>query len=137
MNVGEGTRHSAREGGAPLRVLIVDDEPLIGTTLKVLLGEEHEIELASSGRDARALLEDDGAFDVILCDLMMPGVSGMALHAWLEEHRPALAPRVVFMSGGVFTEEARTFLAGVDNARVEKPFDHDVLLQIIRDLGPL
>jgi CheY-like chemotaxis protein len=126
-----------REEDARLRVLIVDDEPLIGTTLKVLLGDEHEVELASSGEAARNLLGNGGRYDVILCDLMMPGVSGMALHAWLEEHHPALAPRVVFMSGGVFTDEARDFLEGVDNARVEKPFDHDVLLQIIRDLGPL
>ncbi len=118
-----------------MRVLIVDDEPLIGTTLKVLLGDEHEVEFVSSGRAARDLLEEDGGFDVIICDLMMPGVSGMALHAWLEANLPALAPRVVFMTGGVFTDEARDFLDGVENPRVEKPFDHDVLLQIIRDLG--
>jgi CheY-like chemotaxis protein len=119
-----------------LRVLIVDDEPLIGTTLKVLLADDHDVEFASSGAAARSLLEEEHDYDVVLCDLMMPGVNGMELYAWLRNADPALSRRMVFMTGGVFTEEARTFLDAVPNARIEKPFDHDVLLQIIRDLDP-
>ncbi len=117
------------------RVLIVDDEPLIGTTLRVLLGDEHEIVLANSGGEACTLLESDVAFDAILCDLMMPGVSGMELHEWLCERDPALAARMVFMTGGVFTDEARSFLARVDNPRMEKPFDHDELTVILRSVA--
>jgi len=134
---GGGTNAPAiRQGDAALRVLIVDDEPLIGTTLKVLLADEHDVEVASSGEAAQKLLTDDPGYDVILCDLMMPGVSGMDLFAWLASESPDLATRMVFMTGGVFTDEARVFLEGIPNARVEKPFDHDVLLQIIRDLDP-
>ena len=138
MTGGGSNAPSVHEGRALVRVLIVDDEPLIGTTLKVLLADDHDVEFASSGSDARALLERDQGFDVILCDLMMPGVNGMDLYAWLRKADPELATRMVFMTGGVFTEEARAFLDSIPNARIEKPFDHDVLLQIIRDLdrGP-
>jgi CheY-like chemotaxis protein len=125
-----------REHGAALRVLIVDDEPLIGTTLKVLLADDHDVEFASSGKSARALLEADQGYDVILCDLMMPGVSGMDLFAWLKNASPQLSSKMVFMTGGVFTDEARTFLDSVPNVRIEKPFEHGLLLQILRDLDP-
>lgn len=127
-----GGRGSA---GAAIRrptILIVDDEPMIGTTLRVLLADRHEVVLAESGADARAALEGT-TFDLILCDLMMPGVSGMDLHAWLLERSPEAAGRMVFMTGGVFTDEARSFLEHVPNRRIEKPFDTRDLLRLIED----
>jgi CheY-like chemotaxis protein len=45
------------------------------------------------GEAGRAILEHDQAFDVILCDMMMPEMTGMALHEWLAMHHPALAAR--------------------------------------------
>jgi CheY-like chemotaxis protein len=112
------------------RILIVDDEPMIGTTLRVLLSDEHDVVLAESGKAAREHLEREG-FDLILCDLMMPGLSGMELHRWLETSNPLLAQRMVFMTGGVFTDEARDFLDTVPNRRIEKPFDTRHLLTLI------
>lgn len=112
------------------RIVIVDDEPMIGTTLRVLLADEHEVVLAESGAAARTALERE-EFDLVLCDLMMPGVSGMDLHAWLLERSPEAARRMVFMTGGVFTDEARAFLEKVPNRRIEKPFDTRDLLRLI------
>ena len=65
----------------------------------------------------------DEAFDVILCDLMMGDMTGMDLYAELGRRSKALAARIVFMTGGVFTDGARDFLAGVPNICIEKPFD--------------
>jgi DNA-binding NtrC family response regulator len=127
-----GGAAEARKRG---RVLIVDDEPLIGTTLRVLLGDEHDVVLAGSVTEAQGVLEVDDAFDAILCDLMMPRVSGMELYRWLIERDPQLASRMVFMTGGVFTDAAKEFLEGVDNARMQKPFDHDALLSVLRKLA--
>lgn len=133
---GSGTQRSGRGGStektrALPRILIVDDEPMIGTTLRVLLSDEHDVVLAESGRDAREHLERE-EFDLVLCDLMMPGVSGMDLHRWLSGRSPGLARRMVFMTGGVFTDEARVFLDEVPNPRIEKPFDTKQLLRLIQ-----
>jgi CheY-like chemotaxis protein len=117
------------------RILIVDDEPLIGTTLRVLLSDDHDVVLAQSGALAREELTR-GEFDLILCDLMMPHVSGMDLHRWLYERSPDAAGRMVFMTGGVFTDDARQFLDDVPNRRIDKPFDTQELLQAMcEELG--
>lgn len=116
------------------RVLVVDDEPLIGTTLRILL-DEHEVKVVGSGVAARELLETGERFDVILCDLMLDGFSGMDLARWLDVARPELASRIVFMTGGAFTDEARAFLRNVPAARqLEKPFSSDQILRVLRSL---
>ncbi|HEY0883275.1 MAG TPA: response regulator, partial [Archangium sp.] len=124
---------SAPSGLIKGRVLVADDEDAIRRTLVRLLGRDHDIVAAASGLEARHLLERDGAFDLILCDLMMPGLTGMELHAWLVETRPALAERLVFLSGGAFTPQAIDYLARVTNLRLEKPFDPPALRGLVRD----
>ncbi len=105
---------------------------MIGTTLRVLLADEHDVVLADSGARAKDELLA-GGFDLILCDLMMPGTSGMELHGWLESRSADAAGTMVFMTGGVFTDEARDFLDRVPNRRIEKPFDTRDLLRLIED----
>jgi CheY-like chemotaxis protein len=72
-------------------------------------------------------------FDVILCDLMMPQMTGMDLHARLESQLPEQAAQMVFLSGGAFTARARAFLEEVPNQRLEKPFDARQLLLLVND----
>ncbi|MDQ3038025.1 MAG: response regulator [Myxococcota bacterium] len=117
------------------RLLIVDDEPHLARTLQILLGDEHDVEVVTSGGAARATLENDGAFDAILCDLSMRDVSGMDLHAWLMAAHPAIAARMIFMTGGAYTAESRAFLDRVPNPRVEKPFRLEDLQAIVRDVA--
>jgi CheY-like chemotaxis protein len=74
-------------------------------------------------------------FDVILCDLMMPGMDGPGLHDEMCRVAPGLAKRMVFMSGGAFTMRARDFLARVPNARVDKPFDAAALRALVRTVA--
>jgi signal transduction histidine kinase/CheY-like chemotaxis protein len=104
------------------RVLAVDDEPQVLRSIQRALGA-HEVVVEDSGRDALARLATDQAFDVILCDLMMGDMTGMDLHTELGRRSSDLAERIVFMTGGVFTDRARDFLAGVNNLCIEKPFD--------------
>ncbi len=105
------------------RILIVDDEPLIRRALARVLERAHDVVAVESGEQARALLLTDPAFDVILCDLMMPDMTGMELHALLAKTAPLLAARVIFISGGAFTPPAAEYLSGVQNTLVEKPFN--------------
>jgi PAS domain S-box-containing protein len=112
------------------RVLIVDDEPLLRRILSRQISQHHDVVAVASGREAQAQL-GEGAFDAILCDLMMPEMTGMELHAWLVEQRPVLARRVIFMSGGAFTPSASSYLARVENPRLEKPFELTRVLDLL------
>jgi signal transduction histidine kinase len=119
------------------RLLVVDDEPLVGTVIQRTLGGEFEIVAVGSGPAALKLLEAGERFDLILCDLLMPGMSGMALHAALARLSPALAGRMVFLSGGAFTPEAREFLAAPGRECIDKPFDLEAIRGAIgRHLRP-
>jgi PAS domain S-box-containing protein len=115
---------------APLRergrVLVVDDEMVVANTLKVMLQGEHDLVVAESGAEALELLQKESepaAYDAILCDLMMPGMTGMELFEVLRREHPELVGRVVFMTGGVSIVRVSEFLESVPNAKFEKPFD--------------
>lgn len=116
------------------RVLVVDDEPGIRQLVARLLRDLHDVELAGSGEEAKALLERDPAFDAILCDLMMPRMSGLELHAWMRAEAPELAPRVIFMTGGTFTPGAAEYLGGITNRQLDKPFERRTLTRAVDEM---
>jgi PAS domain S-box-containing protein len=116
----------------PLRVLIIDDEELVARTLDRVLRAHYAVVIATSGEQARQLIAAGPRFDLALCDLMMPGMSGMALAAWVAEHAPELRERMVFMTGGAFTVEAERFLARSTNPVLEKPFVPSEVLSAAR-----
>jgi CheY-like chemotaxis protein len=114
------------------RILLVDDEPLVGRAVARVLSPPHEVILAESGPDALARIEGgDRAFDLVLCDLMMPGMSGMDLHDRLRSIAPELSRRVVFLTGGAANPEARAFLERSQRPFVEKPFDPPALRRVV------
>ncbi len=104
------------------RILIIDDETLVCDALVGML-KEHETVVAASGKEGRSILVEDTEFDAILCDLMMPGLSGMDLFLWLKDRDPDTANRVVFITGGAFTPKTQEFLAAVNPPTLDKPFD--------------
>ncbi len=113
------------------RVLVVDDEPLVRRSLHRLLASRgHEVVEAASAAEALALLEGR-TFDVVLCDLMMPEMTGFELHAVLSETRPEVANRMVFVSGGAVTEQARAFVEHPGRRVLEKPFDVALVLEAV------
>jgi PAS domain S-box-containing protein len=118
----------------PGRILVVDDEELLLRALKRRFSGEHEVVPASCGQEARTILEHDQSFDVILCDLMMPEMTGMDLHAWLATHSPSLTARMVFVTGGAFTPMASEYLAGVPNRKLDKPLDGATLKRLVSEL---
>ena len=126
--VAEPVRHAAPRRG---RVLVVDDEPFVLSTIKMILDREHEVVAAASGSEALRLLEADSRFDLILCDLMMQRGSGMELHTELVRRGSALAARIAFMTGGAYTPEARRLLARVSNPCIDKPFGPVELTTIV------
>jgi PAS domain S-box-containing protein len=116
------------------RVLVIDDEPMVGQLVgKVLSG--HDVVAETSAREALSRLHTDPRFDVILCDVMMPDVSGIDFYDQLGPIDPTLRNRVVFLSGGAFTERAQAFLDRVPNRRLSKPFDVDALMAVLLSPG--
>ena len=105
------------------RILVVDDERAMRTTLAALLSDRYDVLTADSGASAIGTLKKDPGFDAVLCDLMMPEVSGVDVYAWIQAEAPELTNRVVFMTGGAFTPRARELLEQVPNRHVEKPFE--------------
>ncbi len=152
--VGEGTRfrvalRHARSGATtelPLQqpkvaapanerlasVLVVEDEAALGRVLPRLLFP-HQVTVVERAADALTRILAGEAFDIILCDIMMPEMTGMDFHRELIRLRPEIARRVVFMSGGVFTPGVRSFLEEIPNRRIDKPLDIDALRRLIQD----
>jgi PAS domain S-box-containing protein len=116
--------------GRPGTVLVVDDEPAVGLVLRRVLAHHH-VTVVATAQAALALFAAGRNFDVVLSDLMMPGMSGMDLYEELAKLYPETALRVVFLTGGAFTPEANAFLDRVGNERMEKPFDTDKLRELV------
>jgi PAS domain S-box-containing protein len=104
------------------RVLIVDDEQPLGFTLRALLSPPHDVEVATSAAEALARIDAGEIFDVIFCDIMMPEITGIKLHQILVEKHPAVAQRIVFMTGGISAPEVHKFLQATNVRCLEKPF---------------
>lgn len=116
---------------SPVRVLLVDDEKALGLTLARAMGEQYEMVCETSAKAALHRLEKDKDFDAILCDLNMPGGSGVALYERLAQRWPGLEQRVVFITGGSYDEGTSRFLANIPNSCLEKPFDVSSLERLL------
>jgi CheY-like chemotaxis protein len=114
------------------RLLIVDDEEVFAGSLQRLLSNEHEVCVVTSGRAALDRLCAGEQFDAIVCDLMMPGTSGVDLHTELRRSAPELADRIIFLTGGVVSRRAQQFLETVANHWFEKPCNLQELRAAIR-----
>jgi signal transduction histidine kinase len=112
------------------KVLVIDDEPLIARILQRGLSR-HQVVVTGHAREALARIEQGETFDLILCDLMMPDVSGIDVHEFLSREHPAIARRMVFMTGGAFTSKAKAFLATIANERIDKPFSLAQISQLV------
>jgi signal transduction histidine kinase/CheY-like chemotaxis protein len=117
--------------GFTRRILLVDDEAAVGRSLQMLLAPETEVVAVLSAEEALARLARGERFDAIVCDLMMPQSSGMQLYEQLASVAPDCVSRIIFMTGGAFTPQAREFLARLDRPHLEKPFSEQELRDAI------
>jgi PAS domain S-box-containing protein len=115
-----------------VRLLVVDDEPRLLETLRVVLADVHDVTAIPSARDALARLLAGERFDLVLCDLTMPEMSGAELLTKLEASCPEMARRVVFMTGGAVTDDDAAFLESLTKDHLQKPFRPPDLVAFIR-----
>jgi len=114
------------------KLLVVDDEPIVCRALARSLRAEFDVETFSSASRALERIEQQ-RFEHILCDVMMPDMSGPAFQAELALRHPDVARRVIFMTGGTFTPETQMFLSRWEGGLLEKPLDFDRLRKLIHD----
>lgn len=113
------------------RILVVDDEPLILRSVTRLLRDQHDVDVAANGREAYEKLRDEGPYDLVVCDLMMPIMTGMELYEEVRRTEPSTAERFVFLTGGAFTDAARRFLATIENPTLDKPVQPNLLRSVV------
>ncbi|WP_437591917.1 ATP-binding protein [Sorangium sp. So ce1000] len=116
------------------RILIIDDEPLLTRAIAGTLEPRHETTATASARDALTRIRAGERYDAILCDLMMPDMTGMDFYTSLAEYAPEQQRRVVFLTGGAFTERSKAFLQQVNARLLLKPFDAATLLSLVDEV---
>jgi CheY-like chemotaxis protein len=113
-------------------VLVVDDEPLVAESLRLVLSDEFVVSATTQPEQALAGIASGDSFDVILCDVMMPIMNGVELRNRIEGISADQAARIVFITGGIVRPEVRALLEGVPNSWLEKPIDLEGLRELIR-----
>jgi signal transduction histidine kinase len=109
---------------AAAHVLIIDDDSHIASAFSGQLKHYgYRASTCSSGAAGLRRVLESQDIDLVFCDLMMKGVTGMDLHARLLERAPRLLHKIVFMTGGACSPGARQFVLDHPEAVVEKPFD--------------
>jgi CheY-like chemotaxis protein len=124
-----GTHPRATRHG---RVLVVDDEPFVAHALQIFLGDEHDVRVVTTAREALALLDRGARYDGILCDVLMPDMNGVELHRALVARYPDQAERMVFITGGVVDRVSCDYLASIPNPCIDKPPDPFALRAMMR-----
>ncbi len=115
-----------------LRVLVVDDEPLVAESIRLVLADEFDVTSMTDPALALASLTSGHSYDVILCDVMMPEMNGVVLRDRVHAYDPELAARIVFVTGGLLMEKVHQLLEAVPNLVLAKPFDFASLREFIR-----
>ena len=107
--------------GSVLRVLLVDDEESILLLMRDILQEGYAVDMAASGYEALGLLGEH-AYDVVVTDWRMPGLTGQDIYVWLKENRSGEQRRLIFMTGDVFDPLTKEFIDETGNVCLAKPF---------------
>jgi CheY-like chemotaxis protein len=113
--------------GARRRLVALDDEPLIGTMIQRILSDDHDVEATTSSDEVIARVAAGERFDLILCDLMMPGRSGIDVQREISRASSEQAQRMVFLTGGSMAATVEATVSRNGNVVVSKPFSVEEL----------
>jgi len=126
----EGARPDPVIDAVRRRVLVIDDDDGIRRVLRRSLAA-YEVVTAGDGRRALAILATGTDFDLVLCDVVMPGMGGVEFWSEVGAAHPSLLDRFVFMTGGAQTAQDEQFLASGVVEVLRKPFSSDALRRLV------
>jgi signal transduction histidine kinase len=113
------------------RILIIDNEPVVGRIIASELKSEHDVVVVLSVSEGVARLEHGETFDLVLCDIDMPGLGGPDLHAAIAERWPDLLTGLVFMTDDDTTSENLGFMDRLHMWTVPKPLKIERLKELV------
>ncbi|OFZ31309.1 MAG: hypothetical protein A2622_01595 [Bdellovibrionales bacterium RIFCSPHIGHO2_01_FULL_40_29] len=116
------------------QILLIDDDSDLLAVLQEVISTKHDCVGFTDARMALDTLHNNDSFDGIICDLMMPTMSGMQFYSMLKEVAPQYLSKIVFMTGGSFTSETDEFLSQPNIRYCEKPVDTKILMDIIQSM---
>lgn len=116
------------------RVLVIDDEQLLGQTIQLGLEDTMQVELETSGAKGLERIMKDEGFELVLCDLSLPDLSGIEIYATVADRKPELTDRFVVMTGGAVSNESRDFLDNYSGPLLNKPFTLSQVESLIRGI---
>lgn len=120
--------------GLPAHILIVDDEQPVAEVLgRALTRKGYIVEMADNGKTAQAVL-DRRDFDLILCDVRMPELDGMAFYKHIQEKHPFMAQRIIFTTGDVLNPATRRFIETTGVNYLSKPFGLGQLIAKVKQI---
>ncbi len=116
----------------PLPVLLIEDEPAVMAYVRATLERSgYSVVCTESGAEGVRLLQSEDFLGVV-SDMRTPGgLNGADVHAWIVEHRPELASRVVFITGDIANEETAATLRQTGAPCVEKPFRVQQFISVV------
>jgi signal transduction histidine kinase len=115
-------------------ILVIDDEvQIIQLLQRILEAEGHVVTAVNSGAQAKEILQHQD-FDLVICDLKMPGINGRELYAYLEMTKPEIAKRVIFSTGDIVSDESWSFLQSIKNPFISKPFKPEQILVMVHKM---
>jgi signal transduction histidine kinase/CheY-like chemotaxis protein len=112
-------------------VLVVDDDKRVGSALERVLGKHHHVVSFTRASHALEWLSEHQP-DLILCDVMMPEMTGVEFFKLIVRDQLCPPEKVVFLTGGVFAQSTASFLDSVENLRLEKPFEPENIRALVR-----
>jgi PAS domain S-box-containing protein len=118
-------------GGSRARILVIDDDPTVLRVLRRMLGASHDVVTSRRAEGALRLIREQPEFDVIVCDVIMPEMDGVAFYREVSSTWPDLAQRIIFLSGGALAERGGEFFVDLANVVLQKPPDSPQLLRAI------
>ena len=110
------------------KVLVIDDEETINELITEILKEEGcHVDAVTTGELALQKMKEQ-TYDLILCDIRMPGMDGLEVYSQIEHTIPQLAQRFLFLTGDI-SEQTRTFLQNTEKPYLMKPFTREAFLE--------
>jgi two-component system NtrC family sensor kinase len=116
-------------------ILIIDDDLAVAGSMQRALQGEFHVQVLDGGEKATALLAQGSRYAAILCDLFMPDLNGVQLYERILAIDRSQAERIIFVSGGIYTQEIQSQISLLKNPLLQKPFTLDQIRQVVRDVS--